>query len=324
MIRHYLYSRIFYIIILMIVTMTFCTVLYLENAEISSVSYAFLLSFIFVMIIGWIDFFNYRKKYKNLKSMIKNFPFLDEMKISTYDEIQNLYDKIISLQIKHMKDISFAVENDKNEMTDFYTMWVHQIKTPIFALRLLLDKIPENSELLSELSKIENYSQMVLNYAKLNSENTELHIESHSLKELINETIKDFSGIFISKKIKLNTNISDENIITDKKWLKFALNQIISNAVKYTDAGEVSIETVENMIIISDTGIGISAEDLPRVFDKGFTGEIGRLHKNSTGLGLFLCKKSLNLLGYEIYITSEISKGTTVRIIIKQCDKNVS
>ncbi len=318
MVKDYIRSKKYIIGILFLISGIFTIVFYLENIAISSVLYAFLLSFASLLIIAIFDFLNYRKKCKKIALSIENMPYLENF--STLGEVG--VEKLQGELIKKLADYTNELKQDKTktetEIIDFYTMWVHQVKTPIFALKLLMKKYPENSALISELAKIEQYSDMVLNYVKLNSTSTELVIKEYKVKEILTESIKDFSGVFISKKIKLKTNFSDLCIKTDKKWLKFIIDQIISNTVKYTEQGEVCVDMIGDKIIIKDTGIGISAEDLPRIFEKGFTGNIGRLHQNSTGIGLYLCKKSADLLGVNIKVNSEISKGTSVEILLTQ------
>ncbi len=308
------------IVYLIMISAIFSLVFYFENIDISSVLYGFLISFFAIIIAFIYDFRKFLKQYKILSSLISNFPYINDFEDISSNEIEKLYTDLILKLTEYSNEIIYNKESEEKEIIDFYTMWIHQIKTPIFALNLLIKKYPENSELISELSKIESYSNMALNYVKLSSENTEILIENVNIKELVNEVIKEFSGIFISKKIKLIINVEDLFLKIDRKWFKFALSQIISNATKYVKNGEVSILLQRNKLIIKDNGIGISSEDLPKVFDKGFTGYTGRINQNSTGLGLYLCKKSLDLLGLNISIKSELSVGTKVYIDLIQSE----
>ena len=224
------------------------------------------------------------------------------------------------------------------EMTDYYTMWAHQIKTPIFALRLLLQENPTvNKEALTELFKIEQYVEMVLGYLRTEDMSSDLKLSRCALDSIIREQIHKYAGIFISKKLSLTYEGISENVLTDEKWLGFVIGQILSNALKYTRTGGIRIslkdvpgnsqntEDISNMIspspvtlIIEDTGIGIRKEDLPRIFEKGYTGVNGRENNRATGIGLYLSKKIMKRLDHRIYVTSEEGKGTKVFLEFSQ------
>ena len=202
-------------------------------------------------------------------------------------------------------------------------MWVHQIKTPIAALNFLLDNEEVDVKIVKqELFKIERYVEMVLTYLRLGSESSDYVIERTDLAGVTKDNIKKYAPLFINKKIKLNYVPHETFVISDKKWLGFAFEQILSNAIKYTKTGgEISIFFKKNKLIIEDNGLGISEEDLPRIFEKGFTGFNGRYEKKSSGLGLYLCKKTLDNLGHKIIITSKVNVGTKVEIIFPEEDR---
>ncbi|NFK74056.1 HAMP domain-containing histidine kinase, partial [Clostridium botulinum] len=207
-----------------------------------------------------------------------------------------------------------------SEMIDDYTMWVHQIKTPISALYMILQSM-DSSEykkiMNQELFKIEEYVEMVLNYLRLESMSDDLRLEEYCLNEIVHDVVKKYAVIFINKKISLDLEELDYKMITDKKWINFVLEQILSNALKYTNNGKISVymdKKRKDTLIIKDTGIGIKKEDIFRVFERGFTGYNGRMNKKSTGIGLYLCKEILNNLSNKIFITSEVGKGTEVAI----------
>ena len=224
------------------------------------------------------------------------------------------------------------------EMTDYYTMWAHQIKTPIFALRLLLQENPTvNKEALTELFKIEQYVEMVLGYLRTEDMSSDLKLSRCALDSIIREQIHKYAGIFISKKLSLTYEGISKNVLTDEKWLGFVIGQILSNALKYTRTGGIRIslkdvpgnsqntEDISNMIspspvtlIIEDTGIGIRKEDLPRIFEKSYTGVNGRENNRATGIGLYLSKKIMKRLDHRIYVTSEEGKGTKVFLEFSQ------
>ena len=198
-----------------------------------------------------------------------------------------------------------------------YTLWVHQIKTPIAALRLILQDEETNAakEINVQLFKIEQYVELVLQYLRLESPSTDYHFQQLELVDIIRDSIKKYAPLFIRKRLTLHYEEARCQVLTDAKWLGFVLEQILSNALKYTKEGSISIY-LENKktLVVEDTGIGISPEDLPRIGEKNFTGYIGRQDRKSTGLGLSLCKKILSKLGHTISIESEPGKGTKVSI----------
>ena len=213
-------------------------------------------------------------------------------------------------------------DNAISDMTDYYTMWAHQIKTPIAAMRLLLQSNSEtgnNTELMMELFKIEQYVDMVLVYMRASGGASDYVIKKYDMDEIIKGAIRKFSRMFILKRISLDYNVPKNMVITDEKWLSFVIEQLLSNAIKYTPSnGLIKIYMEDkDVLVIEDNGIGIAQEDLPRVFDKGYTGFNGRLERKSTGIGLYLCKKILDALGHKIYIVSDEGQGTKVVLNLK-------
>ena len=219
------------------------------------------------------------------------------------------------------------MEKNSRDRKEYYTMWVHQIKTPIAALKLLLQEKGNEldlSEEKAELFRVEQYVEMALSYSRLESDSTDFVLQKTNLDKVIRESVRKYAMLFIKKKIALDYQGTKLSAATDEKWLGFVIEQILSNAVKYTKTGTVTINVestkgagAERIVIeIKDTGIGISAEDLPRIFEQGYTGYNGRIDKSSTGIGLFLCRQILTKLGHEIQVESEEGKGTIVRVKI--------
>lgn len=212
-----------------------------------------------------------------------------------------------------------AAENrDRLEdMTDYYTLWAHQIKTPIAAARLLLqeDNASNGPELEVELLKIEQYVEMVLGYLRLDSGSTDYVLRDTELDGVLRQAVRKFAKSFILKKISLDFQETHRTVLTDEKWLLFVVEQVLSNALKYTPAGGcIRIYEDGETLVIADNSIGIRAEDLPRVFEKGFTGYNGRRDKKSTGIGLYLCRRVMDRLNHEISISSRPGQGTLVRL----------
>ena len=204
---------------------------------------------------------------------------------------------------------------------DYYTAWVHQIKTPIAAMKLMLSEDTEEHKALSaELFRVEQYVGMVLDYIRLESDSNDLVIREYPLDELIREPLRKFAPQFIRRRLKLTYEPTDKTVVTDKKWFIFILEQLISNAVKYTPEGEIKISVEDNIVKISDTGIGIAPEDIPRIFEKGYTGKNGRLGEKSSGLGLFLTKKAADLLAVQISVKSSVGSGSEFSVIMPECN----
>jgi len=203
---------------------------------------------------------------------------------------------------------------EREDMEDYYTKWVHQIKTPISVMRLALreEDTTENRRLLSELFQIEQYVEMVLHYIRLDSSGNDLMIQEYALDDLIRESIRKFSSLFINRNVRLEYRKVEGIRVTDKKYFACVFEQILSNAIKYTDT-YVRIEADDRgRIRIEDDGPGIEASDIPRIFEKGYTGVNGRDDNRATGIGLYLSNKIMRKLGHRLYITSTEGKGTKV------------
>ena len=284
-------------------------------------------------------FHNYQKNIHNLQ-IISAAP---DINLSRMDAPSNEADALqqeIMHSLNRMRiDAETANQKTLEEMTDYYTMWAHQIKTPIFALRLLLQENPTvNKEALTELFKIEQYVEMVLGYLRTEDMSSDLKLSRCALDSIIREQIHKYAGIFISKKLSLTYEGISENVLTDEKWLGFVIGQILSNALKYTRTGGIHIylknspvrnyvsnitPTTPITLVIEDTGIGIRAEDLPRIFEKGYTGVNGRDDNRATGIGLYLSNKIMRKLGHRLYITSAEGKGTKVFLEFSVEDLNM-
>lgn len=208
-----------------------------------------------------------------------------------------------------------------HDMTEYYTVWAHQIKTPIAAIRLALqnEDTPLSRRLTGEVGRVEQYVQMALTYLRLGSDSSDYVIRSCALDDIVRPAVRRFAGEFIQRKIQLNYQMLNYTVITDEKWLGFVVEQVLSNALKYTPQGSVSIYMEpEGVLCIRDTGIGIAPEDLPRVFEKGYTGYNGRSHRKASGLGLYLCREILTRLRHSVSAESQVDHGTTIRIDLRQ------
>jgi signal transduction histidine kinase len=292
----YIKDQIKTIIIYISFILIFIIVFSLYSLELEAVLYAFLLSTCFATILFIYDFIKYYKNHITLCHIKKEITTnLDNMPL-TNNLIEIDYQNIISVLYKHKTQITSKLDNKHTDMMDYFTLWAHQIKTPISVMRLLLqeEQNEQNKEMLTQLFKIEQYSEMVLGYLKVESSSSDLVIQNYNLCDIIKQAVRKYAYIFIKKGITLDFKEINFTILTDEKWLVFVIEQILSNALKYTNKGKISIymdETKQKTLIIEDTGIGIAEEDLPRIFEKGFTGYNGRMDKKATGIGLYLCKK---------------------------------
>ena len=212
-------------------------------------------------------------------------------------------------------------ERKLTDLLDYYTLWVHQIKTPIAASQLLVAEVADRQlkqQLEQEIFKIDSYTNLVLQYLRLESFHDDLVLKQVQIEDLVKEIIRKYALFFIQKGLNVNLHDLDKEIVTDKKWLLVVIEQIISNSLKYTKEGGLEIYMEGQELCIKDTGIGIKNSDVLRVFERGFSGYNGRLTQQSSGLGLYLSKKISEELGHQIRIESEVGKGTTVRIQFAQ------
>ena len=279
--------------------------------------YAALLTLVVIAAIVWYDFWKYRKKHLLLRDALGSITVTLDRLPEPGHLIERDYRELLELLHRERADIVSQADGRLSEMVDYYTLWAHQIKTPISAMRLLLQSGDGSSpELEQELFKIEQYVEMVLQYLRLESLSGDLRLEGRPLDELVRQAVKKYSVVFIHKKISLRLEELPGRVLTDEKWIVFVLEQLLSNALKYTPpGGSISLRMApgtRKTLILEDTGIGIQPEDLPRIFERGFTGYNGRMDKKSTGIGLYLCREILGKLGHTIRISSEPGSGTRV------------
>lgn len=294
------------------------------------------LSFVWCAVCLFIDFYKYYKRHKLLHINREQF-FDDAEQLPEHmDIIEYDYQELAKELYQAKQELISKNRIAKKELLDYYGMWVHQIKTPIAALDILLqnteqflyeedivnsrinkrleiiqESIPV-SDMKMELFKIEQYVEMALNYLRVEDISSDLSFKQYAVDDMVRQVIRKYAKIFISKKIKMNFKPTGRYIVTDDKWFVFVLEQLISNALKYTKKGQISIYMKEKSLVIEDTGIGIPAEDLPRIFEKGFTGYNGRENKKSTGIGLYLCKNIMDKLQWNITVDSEVGSGTKI------------
>lgn len=316
------------IIIFTGIVVIFGILFYLYDIPFDAIIYGCELSFVWCAVCLFIDFYKYYKRHKLLHINREQF-FDDAEQLPEYmDIIEYDYQELAKKLYQAKQELISKNRIAKKELLDYYGMWVHQIKTPIAALDILLQntermlyqldekemmqKAISVSDMKMELFKIEQYVEMALNYLRVEDISSDLVFKKQELDDMVCQVIRKYAKIFISKKIKMDFKPTKACIVTDEKWFIFVLEQLISNALKYTKKGQISIYMKEKSLVIEDTGIGIPAEDLPRIFEKGFTGYNGRENKKSTGIGLYLCKNIMDKLQWNITVDSEVGSGTKI------------
>ena len=308
------------------------SVMLLYTVGFETILYCGVLYALFLLIVFVIRFIRYYRRMIRLKEFRTNSVLYTVPTVVPESSITQLYipETAAEAELTEMIDklrtrcavLETVLKNDRNEYNDYYTTWVHQIKTPIAAMQMLLQKedTKENRELLAELFRINQYVEMALGYIRLDSDSNDLVIREYDADALVKQAIHKFAPQFIEKKLTLSYDLPEGlKVKTDEKWFVFVIEQILSNAVKYTKQGGITIKcTDDGKLAISDTGMGISPEDLPRIFEKGYTGFNGRADKKATGLGLYLCKRACDMLGIDIGAESVQGSGSTFYLDLTQ------
>lgn len=271
--------------------------------------YSVLLFGTFLFIFWLAQWLRYANRYQALQN---------ELNIeTTFDSLEQLYKaKIIELE-EALQDQEQENRERKQEQLDYFTLWLHQIKTPIAAMSLLQQQLPhseQKKQLDQELIRVEDYTHMALNYLKLEGNHQELDLVDVEMDAVIRKVIKKYASLFIYNHIQLDYQPTRLTVVSDAKWLEVVMEQILSNSLKYARNGKIHIYADRESLIIEDNGSGIRAEDLPKIFEKGYTGLSGRLHDKSTGLGLFLIRMICQRLGHTVEITSEVTVYTKVKL----------
>ena len=306
--KHHLYSRRFILLLLLIVFSIMGMFAFIFEDGRSLLEYQLLLAFLLASFFLGMDLASAYKEYRNQLFYASGRP-------QTALEAL-LFEKLALLEMDK-KNRAIEEREKLNDLMDYYTLWAHQIKTPIAASSLLVGEIEDKkvkNQLEQELFKIESYVNIVLQYLRLESFHEDLILKKENVEDLVKEIVKKYAIFFIQKGLSLNLHDLDRTIITDRKWFVVILEQVLSNSLKYTSQGGIEIYFQEDTLYIKDSGLGIQDSDLLRVFERGFSGYNGRLTQQSSGLGLYLSKKIADELGHQISIASQVGQGTTVMI----------
>ena len=314
--NRFIRERIWVLVLLAACAGIFAVVLYLYQMPVEAVGYAALLCAVLLLLCAVVRFIWWRRRIVRLEEMgghaslvLDQMPEPESLEAETYQKLLRELDEV-------RRQVSSAADARERENMDYYTMWVHQIKTPIAAMGLLLqgDETDRGRELRSELFRIEQYVELVLSYLRLGSDSTDYVIRDHDLDSILRQAARKYATLFIRGKVSLELRPTNLRVLTDEKWLQLVVEQVLSNAVKYAPGGHVKIYARDARLIIEDDGVGIAREDLPRIFERGFTGCNGRMDKRATGIGLYLCRETCRRLGHTITAESEVGRGTRVII----------
>lgn len=256
----------------------------------------------------------YREKLREIRRGVG-----ESADISEDNAIEAEYVRQIKDLRRELRDSGDRSAGRYNEMVDYYTIWAHQIKTPISALSLTAQNIDDDDlreSLMTQIVRIEDYADMVMGYIRLDSDSNDLVFAKQSVEDIVRQEVKKQRPAIVAKGLSLDFAGGEHETLTDSRWLGFAVGQVLSNSIKYTSKGKISIICDSDRIAIEDEGMGIAAEDLPRVYEKGYTGYNGRGDKKSTGIGLYLVKRTMEMLQGDIDIESEVGKGTKVTLYL--------
>jgi len=299
-------------------------VFWLFNVRMSIIFFALIMWAFVLLVSGFLDYLSFSRKAKLLRTLEdENIPLTD-FKPSNW--IEKEYVRLLNREYDYKKNVTEKDQIRYEETVDYFTIWAHQIKTPISAISLVAENIQDDEtrvDIKNAVTDISDYVDMVLNYMRLDSETNDLVFDKVDLDSVIKALLKKFSSQFIGRGINMAYGSKPVVIVTDEKWISFILGQILSNALKYSRKGTITIELFNDRVYIKDQGIGISAEDLPRVFEKGYTGYNGRTDNKSTGIGLYLVKRACDLINADIKIESVLGEGTDVTVFFEKGELDV-
>lgn len=294
----------------------FAWVLTLYRLPAEPAGYAGALCLILMVLAGAVDFLGWRRKVLLLESIEGQAALLLSLIPEPRDREEAAWRELLLELDEDRRTAVSALDARLRESTDYYTMWVHQIKTPIAATRLILqdDESERGLALRTELFRIERYVELVLSYLRLGGGSTDYVIRQVDVDSVLRQAARKYAPLFIRGKVSLDLRETEWKVLSDEKWLQLVVEQVLSNAVKYAPGGHVTVRREGENLLVQDDGAGIAAEDLPRIFERGFTGCNGRMDKRATGIGLYLSREICKKLGHTISVSSELGKGTCVTI----------
>ena len=312
----YLKCRCWPLLLLGACTGVFAWVLTLYQLPAEAAGYGGLLCLIILLTAGLMDFFRWRRKVLFLESLRGQAALLMSLVPEPREPGEAAYRELLLELDEDRRTAVSALDARTRESVDYYTMWVHQIKTPISAMRLILqeDESERGRALSAELFRVERYVELVLSYLRLGGASTDYVIRQVDVDNVLRQAARKYAPLFIRGKVSLELNETGLRALSDEKWLQLVIEQVLSNAVKYAPGGHVKVWSEGERLLVQDDGVGIAAEDLPRIFERGFTGYNGRMDKRATGIGLYLSQEICRKLGHTITVESELGKGTRVTV----------
>ena len=314
------------VIALAVYTAVFAFIFWLYRLPLGAVGYAALVCLFLLLVWLAVDYRRFAVRLRLLRRLEQEITLSTEQLPEPDGALEAQYQALVRALDADRRARLTRSQQGYQELVEYYTVWAHQIKTPISAMRLMLgeEDTPRSRALSAELFRIDRYAEMALNYARLNSTSNDLVFAKVEVEPVIKRVVRQYAGQFVRKHIALKCDIAPVQVLTDEKWLAFILGQLLANAVKYTESGTVTVTVTKNKVLkVSDTGIGIAPEDLPRIFEKGFTGYNGRAEKKSTGLGMYLSRRAADMLGHMLSVQSAPGAGSTFSLDMKESNLQV-
>ena len=321
----YIKDKVISIVIYLLMVVLISLILKVFNLDKSVLIVIFLILIINGVMLILVNYFRKRSYYNNILGMLdkldKKYLVLETvLEPTTYEEeiVNNILYDINKSMIENINIQKRSI----NEFKDYIEMWIHEVKLPIASMVLKCHNHKEvnSNELLSIIRRLDNDIDQILYYMRSEITEKDFIISEVSLKDIVRSVSLKNKDDLLENKIELEVNVDNERVYTDKKWMEFILNQIISNSIKYKKEKDSFIKIISNVsedkvnLIVYDNGIGISKGDIKRVFDKSFTGKNGRDKIKSTGMGLYIVKNLCSKLGHNIYIESALDEYTKVII----------
>ncbi len=328
----YVKERSIWLVFLTVVTLVYLAVagLYGYDGGIRNMLYAAHISFFFLAAGCAVDFAFYARRCMKLEEALAAGAETDYCLPAPKGAVERLYYEMLCQAKQVNCRLVSELDSKTTDMADYYAMWIHQVKTPIAALHLLFERMEECRtaegaqlrQASEELFKIEQYAEMALHYARLDGMSADMLLKEYDIAAIAKKAVKKYSVLFIGKGLSFSMGAFTCKAVTDEKWLGLVMEQLLANALKYTNAGGIRLYGADesgmertgeaDYVVMEDTGIGIREEDLPRIFERGFTGYNGRMDKKSTGIGLYLCKRVMEQLGHTLRVESAQGQGCRV------------
>jgi len=316
----YIRERLVSLLLLALAGLIFAAVFFAYSLTLEPVLYSVVLTLLMLLIAGLLDFRRYLKRHREISAMAGRIV----LGLEGLPEYHSLIDRDYRALLKELQEenarLVSEADAERSNMSEYYTLWAHQIKTPIAAMQLLLrsEQLESANEISLELFKIEQYVEALLQYLRLETTSSDLLLAEYRIEDIVRQAVRRYAKMFIRRGIALRLPEISLRAVTDEKWLCFVIEQLLSNSLKYTSEGYIAIYEEGRALVVEDTGTGIAPEDLPRIFERGFTGYNGRMDKKSTGIGLYLVGRILKKLGHSIEVESELGRGTRMKILFER------